>query len=209
MIDEPGTKHWAIAGFIQDKWQARPNVTVDLGLRWEYYNPLEGIEGKGTLANYDPATNTIQVAGYGSTTSARERQEELQELRRRAPACRGASTTSQSCAPGTASSAIPFPDNRYAFNFPVKQNYSGAVANGFQRAGIDGGRLPGAGVLGDSVGRHHPGERIAAQFDATTSSRPACTKATLQSWNVAFQRRAAVSPSRPTSPTSAIAASIS
>ena len=70
MIDEPGTKHWAIATFIHDKWQVRPNITVDLGLRWEYYDPLVGIEGKGTLANYNPATNSIRVAGFGSTTNA-------------------------------------------------------------------------------------------------------------------------------------------
>src|SRR5438093_6227865 len=70
VIDQPGTKHWALATFIQYKWQVRPQITVDLGLRWEYYRPLEGIEGKGTLANYDPSTNTIQVAGYGSTTNS-------------------------------------------------------------------------------------------------------------------------------------------
>src|SRR5262249_44877095 len=70
VIDRPGTRHWAIAGFVHDKWQARPHITVDLGLRFEYYNPLEGIEGKGTLANYDPATNTIRVSGYGGTTEA-------------------------------------------------------------------------------------------------------------------------------------------
>ena len=40
VIDEPGTRHWAIASFIQDKWQLRQNITVDLGLRWEFYKPL-------------------------------------------------------------------------------------------------------------------------------------------------------------------------
>ena len=49
VIDEPGTKHWAVFLFVQDKWQARPNITVDLGLRWEYYTPLEGVEGQGQL----------------------------------------------------------------------------------------------------------------------------------------------------------------
>src|SRR6185369_7944256 len=54
VVDEPGTRHWAVAGFVQDKWQARSNVTVDLGLRWEFYKPLVGVEGQGTLSNYDP-----------------------------------------------------------------------------------------------------------------------------------------------------------
>ena len=46
VIDEPGTKHMGVFSFIQDKWQARSNVTVDLGLRWEYYTPLEGLAGR-------------------------------------------------------------------------------------------------------------------------------------------------------------------
>jgi hypothetical protein len=36
---------------------------------------------------------------------------------------------------GYGASTIPFPDNRYAFNYPVKQNYNGTAANGFQRQG--------------------------------------------------------------------------
>ena len=32
---------------IHDKWQATPNVTVDLGLRHEYYTPLVGLTGRG------------------------------------------------------------------------------------------------------------------------------------------------------------------
>src|SRR5204863_7372122 len=70
VIEAPGTRHWAVASFIQDKWQVRSNITLDLGLRWEFYKPLEGIEGKGTLANYNPALNQIQVAGYGSTSNS-------------------------------------------------------------------------------------------------------------------------------------------
>ena len=36
---------------------------------------------------------------------------------------------------GYGGGTIPFPDNRYAFNYPVKQNYSGTVPNGFAAAG--------------------------------------------------------------------------
>ena len=70
VFDEPGTKHFNIGVFVQDKWQIRSNITADLGLRWEYYDPLQGIAGKGSLATYDPATHTIRVAGYGDLNNA-------------------------------------------------------------------------------------------------------------------------------------------
>ncbi len=186
VIDEPGTKHWAIAGFVHDKWQARQNVTVDLGLRWEYYNPLEGIEGKGTLANYDPATNTIRVAGYGSTTNAVNVEKNFKNWAPRTGVSWRLNDKSVVRA-GYGASAIPFPDNRYAFTFPVKQNYSGSVANGFQRAGTMAAGFPAPvlSVLPPDGVIPATGSLLNSTFDVIP---PGLHEATLHSWNVAFQR---------------------
>ena len=51
--------------FIHDKWQVSPKMTLDLGLRHEYYTPLVGIQAQGGLSNYDPVTNPLLVSGYG------------------------------------------------------------------------------------------------------------------------------------------------
>ena len=66
-MDEPhrGGRHKAVWSYVHDKWQVHPNITLDLGLRHEYYTPLVGFHGKGGMVNYDPETNQLLVAGYG------------------------------------------------------------------------------------------------------------------------------------------------
>jgi hypothetical protein len=188
VIDEPGTKHWATAAFIHDKWQAHSNVTVDLGLRWEYYNPLEGIEGKGTLANYHPATNTIRVAGYGDTTNAVNVKRTFSNFAPRTGVSWRLNGRTVLRA-GYGASAIPFPDNRYAFNFPIKQNYAGTVPNGFQRAGTMAAGFPVPVLLtipSDGVIPVSGTGLLNSTFDVIS---PDLREGTLHSWNVAFQRQ--------------------
>jgi len=187
VIDQPGTKHWAIATFIQDKWEVRRNVTLDLGLRWEFYKPLEGVEGTGTLSNYDPATNTLQVAGFGGTTNAINVQNYYKNLAPRTGVSWRLNEHTVVRA-GYGASAIPFPDNRFAFNYPVKQNYAGTRVNSFQNAGSMAAGFPAPALTAVPSNGIIPvtGSLLNSTFDVVP---PGLHEGTLHSWNVAFQRQ--------------------
>jgi len=187
VVEQPGTRHWAVATFIQDKWQVRSNVTVDLGLRWEYYHPLVGVEGKGTLSNYDPLTNTLHVAGYGDTSNALNVKNYFKNFGPRTGISWRVNDKSVLRA-GYGASAIPFPDNRYAFAFPVKQNYQGTAANGFQRQGSMAAGFPSPALANIPADGIIPvsGSLLNSLYDVVP---PGLHEGALHSWNIAFQRQ--------------------
>jgi hypothetical protein len=188
VFDQPGTKHVGLAGFVQDKWQVRPNITADIGLRWEYYSPLVGIAGKGSLANYDPSTHTIQVAGYGAFNDALNVKRTFSHFAPRTGVSWRIDEKSVVRA-GYGASFIPYPDNRFAFNYPVKQNYNGSAANGFQNAGSMAAGFPAPALLAIPSNGVISIAGTALQ-NATLDVIPVGLKeGTLQSWNVAYQRQ--------------------
>ena len=187
VIDEPGTKHSAIFLFTQDKWQARPNITIDMGLRWEYYTPLTGVEGAGSLSNYDPAANVLRVSGYGTESEAVNVKNTFGNLNARTGISWRLNNETVVRA-GYGGSTIPFPDNRYAFNYPVKQNYSGSVANGFQAAGSMATGFPAPTLVNIPQDGIIPvtGSLLNSTYDVIP---PGLREGTLHSWNVAVQRQ--------------------
>jgi hypothetical protein len=188
VFDEPGTKHLGLAGFIHDKWQIRSNITADLGLRWEYYTPLEGIAGKGALATYVPATHMIQVSGYGGFNNALNVKKNFKHFSPRTGISWRLDEQSVVRA-GYGASTIPFPDNRYAFNYPVKQNYNGTAANGAQAQGSMAAGFPAPALLAIPDTGLIPIAGTALQ-NATLDVIPTgLNEGTLHSWNVAYQRQ--------------------
>jgi hypothetical protein len=187
VFDEPGTKHSGVFLFIQDKWQARSNVTVDLGLRWEYYTPLEGLSGAGSLANYDPTIHAIRVAGYGEQDNALNVKKNFKNFAPRTGVSWRLNDITVLRA-GYGASTIPFPDNRYEFNYPVKQNYSGSAANGFQAAGSMAAGFPPPALIDIPATGIIPvsGALQNATLDVISTD---LHEGTLHSWNVAFQRQ--------------------
>jgi len=187
-VTDPGTQHWAVFTFIHDKWQVTPRLTVDLGLRHEYYTPFTGLVDQGGLSNFDPATNSLLVAGYGSV-----------------PANLGVKTAKDNFAPrtglsyrinekmvvraGYGVSIIPFPDNQYAYNFPVKQNNQFTAPNSFAPAGhmVDGfpapvtAAIPASGVIVANTSFLRNQQYNVVPLDLSEGK--------IHAWNVAFQRQ--------------------
>jgi hypothetical protein len=58
-----------VEAFIQDTWHPTSNLTLDLGVREEYYSPGFA-KSKGGGSVYDPSTNSLSVAGYGKVNLA-------------------------------------------------------------------------------------------------------------------------------------------
>ena len=188
VIDQPGTRHWAIASFIQDKWQVRQNITVDLGLRWEFYKPLEGVKGQGSLSNYDPSTNTLHVSGYGRHVRSPQREELLQELR----------TADGHLLASQRKDGRPRRLRRQRDSLPG-QPLRVRLPGEAELLGIGGQRIPASGIDGDRASRHRPSRTFRRTAFSRSADRcsnstydvipPGLHEGTLYSWNVAFQRQ--------------------
>src|SRR5579883_1150643 len=116
----PAYRAWQIFSFVQDKWVVTPKLTVDIGLRWDLYPAATPAHTAG-FSQYDPDNNSLLIGGVGNV-----------------PANVGINTNWHDLGPrlgiayrwnektvvrtGFGISYSPFPDNTYAYNYPVKQN---------------------------------------------------------------------------------------
>jgi outer membrane receptor protein involved in Fe transport len=53
---------WLYAGFVQDDWRVTPNLTLNLGLRYEYETPIR--EDHNLLGNFDPNLGGLVQVGH-------------------------------------------------------------------------------------------------------------------------------------------------
>lgn len=136
----PAYRQWWIFSYVGDKWQANSKVTVDLGVRWDLYPPATP-KIPGGFSNYDPVANNLVLAGLGSNPSNLGMKTQYGYFAPRT----GISyrvTDSTVIRAGFGISYTSYPDNNYAFNYPVRANNS---------YGLPAGSAYQATVLGDGV----------------------------------------------------------
>ncbi len=187
VIDTPGTRHNKFFTFFQDRWQVNQNLTLTLGLRHEYYTPLVGIVDKGGLSNYDPITNTARVAGYGDVSSSADVKATWKNFAPRFGAAYRFNDKNVARF-GYGVTIIPFPDNAYAFNFPVKQNNAFNAANSFLPAGSMAAGFPDKIIFEVPANGIIDGNNAVLKNSSLFSIPSKLREGKLHSFNVAFQR---------------------
>jgi outer membrane receptor protein involved in Fe transport len=58
-------REWQFGWYARDRWQVSRKLTLNLGLRYEYYPLMTRAAGKG-LERLDPATNIVYLGGRGN-----------------------------------------------------------------------------------------------------------------------------------------------
>jgi hypothetical protein len=64
----PGLRGIENGTYVADDWRPTSKLTLNIGLRWEYYSPYSEVANR--IANFNPATATMQVAGVNGVNSA-------------------------------------------------------------------------------------------------------------------------------------------
>ncbi|WP_031497785.1 carboxypeptidase regulatory-like domain-containing protein [Bryobacter aggregatus] len=119
--------------YIQDKWQLNKRVTIDIGMRHELYPPATP-RSKGGFSNFNPGDNSLTVTGFGNNPANLGRQTKYLFFAPRVGISARLNEKTVIRA-GFGISYMPFPDNSYAYNFPVRQNNAYNPLNSFVAAG--------------------------------------------------------------------------
>ena len=116
----PAYREWQVFAYANDKWQINPKLTLNLGVRWEFYPPGTP-HFPGGFSNYDPTTNNLVVAGIGGNPLDLGMQKNYKDFAPRVGLAYQF-TSKDVVRAGYGISYEPFPDNTYAYDYPVKQN---------------------------------------------------------------------------------------
>ncbi len=186
----PAWRQWQYFLYAHDKWQVTPKLTLDIGLRWEYYQPATP-RFDGGFSNYDPSNNSLLLAGLGNIPKDLGFQKNKRNFAPRGGLSYRFNEKTVIRA-GFGISFVPFPDNTYAYNFPVKQNNAYNQNSTFTPAVTPTGQIvnlasgfpapqavvfPTNGIIENAA--------LAQAYDVIN---PRFKEGYVQSWNLAVQR---------------------
>ncbi len=174
--------------FGQDTWHATKKLTVDAGLRWEFYLPPTPSH-PGSWSNYDPTNNTLVQAGISGNPLNLGRETYLHYFAPRfGLAYRLTEQTILRSAFGI--SYAPFTNNQYAFNYPLRSNQDSSQANGNALPTLQGGPANMAtGIPAAPAIAVLPGGLVAARpSESYTVVDKHFREPYVESWNLAIQR---------------------
>lgn len=116
----PAYRQWWLFGFVSDKWQVTSKLTLDLGVRWEFYPPATPKIASG-FTNYDPVANNLVIAGVGGNPSNLGMKTRFNYFAPRTGFAYRV-TDNTVVRGGFGMSYMPYADNNYAYNYPVRSN---------------------------------------------------------------------------------------
>ena len=179
-----GGSHKAVYSYVHDKWQVRPHITVDLGLRHEVYTPVIGYTPHGGQAAYDPDTNTIRVAGYGDVPESLGVKVFWRNFTPRTGVSWRLSDNNVVRA-GYGASALPWPSS-YGQDYPTRQTQQITAPNSFAVAGALATGIPAPAFAAiPTSGILSATPLVAESLSLVPIDRH---DGQLHSWNVAYQR---------------------
>ena len=126
----PAYRQWEFFAFGGDQWRVSSKLTIDLGVRWEFYPPATPAF-PGGFSNYNPDNNTLVIAGVGGNPMNLGMKTHYNDFAPRVGLAYRLDDKTVFRA-GFGTSYTPFPDNTYAYNYPVRaNNYYSQVGDGY------------------------------------------------------------------------------